>query len=123
MQAFEELYWGRLAIVESGGVVTEMVAFRNALDSLVSAKSDDQQAKARETLQDISLDLAHACRDTSGASAQSFYSKIEGSVQLSSQMIIDSIKKDGFLIRVPASKLFYLFVRRDIDTAKATVAG
>ena len=34
--------------------VTEMVAFRNALDSLVSAKSDDQQAKARETLQDIS---------------------------------------------------------------------
>jgi hypothetical protein len=28
----------------------------------------DQQAKARETLQDISLDLAHACRDTSGAS-------------------------------------------------------
>jgi hypothetical protein len=39
------------------------------------------------------------------------------------QMIMDSIKRDGFFIRVPASKLFYLFVRWDIDTAQATVAG
>jgi hypothetical protein len=65
---FEELYWGRLAIVESDDVASQMVAFRNALNSLVSAKSDDEQAKARETLQDISLDLAHKCRETVAAS-------------------------------------------------------
>jgi hypothetical protein len=65
---FEELYWGRLAIVESDDVASQMVAFRDALNSLVSAKSDDEQAKAREKLQDISLDLAHKCRGTVAAS-------------------------------------------------------
>jgi hypothetical protein len=61
---FEELYWGRLAIVESDDVAGQMVAFRDALGTLVSAKSNDEQAAARETLQNISLDLAHQCRKT-----------------------------------------------------------
>jgi hypothetical protein len=63
---FEELYWGRLEIVESDDVASEMVAFRDALDSLVSAKSNDEQARAREKLQDISLDSAYKCRETVG---------------------------------------------------------
>ncbi len=61
---FEELYWGRLAIVESNQVAGQMVAFRDALQTLISAKSDDEQKAAREKLRDISLDLAHQCRDT-----------------------------------------------------------
>jgi hypothetical protein len=56
---FEELCWGRLAIVESDDVARQMVAFRQALPKLLSAKSDEEQAAARERLQNISLDLAH----------------------------------------------------------------
>lgn len=65
---FEELYWGRLAIVESNEVAGQMVAFRQALAKLVSAKSDDEQTAARGTLRNISLDLAHQCRETARVS-------------------------------------------------------
>jgi hypothetical protein len=65
---FEELYWGRLAIVESDDVANEMVAFRQELVSLVSAKSEDEQSAARLTLRNTSLDLAHRCRETVAAS-------------------------------------------------------
>jgi hypothetical protein len=65
---FEELFWGRLAIVESDDVAGEMVNFREALPTLVSAKSNDEKEKARATLRSISLDLAHQCRDTVSAS-------------------------------------------------------
>jgi hypothetical protein len=39
------------------------------------------------------------------------------------QMVMDSIEKDGFFIRVPAGKLFYVYVTEDINTGKATVGG
>jgi hypothetical protein len=67
---FEELFWGRLAIVESDHVAGQMVAFRGALPNLLSAKSDEEKAAARETLQNISLELAHQCRQTVADSFQ-----------------------------------------------------
>jgi hypothetical protein len=39
------------------------------------------------------------------------------------QMILDGIERDGFFIRVPSSKLFYVYVRQTIDTGLATVGG
>jgi hypothetical protein len=39
------------------------------------------------------------------------------------QLIMDSIERDGFFIRVPAGKLFYVYVTEPINTAKATVGG
>ena len=39
------------------------------------------------------------------------------------QTIMDSIQKDGFYIRVPAGKAFYLYVKDDILLSKATVGG
>ena len=39
------------------------------------------------------------------------------------QMVMDSIERDGFFIRVPAAKLFYVYVTEDIMTGKATVGG
>ena len=37
--------------------------------------------------------------------------------------IYDAIKKDGFYVRVPSGKQFYLYVLQTIDRADATVAG
>src|SRR6516165_3906797 len=39
------------------------------------------------------------------------------------QLVMDSIERDGFFIRVPAAKLFYVYVTEDIMTGKATVGG
>ncbi len=39
------------------------------------------------------------------------------------QMVMDSIERDGFFIRVPGGKLFYVYVTEDILTGKATVGG
>src|SRR5271166_255854 len=39
------------------------------------------------------------------------------------QMVMDSIERDGFFIRVPAGKLFYVYVTEDILTGKATIGG
>jgi hypothetical protein len=39
------------------------------------------------------------------------------------QMVMDSIEKDGFFIRVPAGKLFYVYVTENILTGRATVGG
>jgi hypothetical protein len=39
------------------------------------------------------------------------------------QLVMDSIEKDAFFIRVPAAKLFYVYVTEGILTAKATVGG
>jgi len=39
------------------------------------------------------------------------------------QMVMDSIERDGFFIRVPAAKLFYVYVTEDILSGKATVGG
>jgi hypothetical protein len=39
------------------------------------------------------------------------------------QMLMDSIERDGFFIRVPSAKLFYVYVEEPINTAKATVGG
>jgi hypothetical protein len=39
------------------------------------------------------------------------------------QMVMDSIERDGFFIRVPAGKLFYVYATEDILTGKATVGG
>ena len=35
------------------------------------------------------------------------------------QQILDSIKRDGFYVRVPAGKQFYLYVTQTIDLDKA----
>ena len=50
---FKELYWGELALVERGGVVGAMIAFRKALDAKTS----------QNELAPLALALAHACRD------------------------------------------------------------
>jgi hypothetical protein len=39
------------------------------------------------------------------------------------QMIMDSIERDGYFIRVPSGKTFYVYVRQAIDLRKATIAG
>jgi hypothetical protein len=39
------------------------------------------------------------------------------------KMVMDNIEKDGFFIRVPAGKQFYVYVTEDILTGKATVGG
>ncbi len=39
------------------------------------------------------------------------------------QRIYDAIQKDGFYVRVPSGKQFYLYVIQTIDRADATVAG
>lgn len=39
------------------------------------------------------------------------------------QRISDAIQKDGFYVRVPSGKQFYLYVIQTIDRADATVAG
>jgi hypothetical protein len=39
------------------------------------------------------------------------------------QMLMDSIERDGFFIRVPAAKLFYVYIEEPIDTSKATAGG
>jgi hypothetical protein len=40
-----------------------------------------------------------------------------------SKQIYDSIQRDGFYVRVPAGKEFYLYVTQTIDSADATVGG
>jgi hypothetical protein len=49
------LYWGPLAVVEDAAVERAMVNFGNALRS---------ESPDRVELQQLSLDLAHACRDS-----------------------------------------------------------
>jgi hypothetical protein len=39
------------------------------------------------------------------------------------QMIEDAIERDGYFVRVPAGKQFYLYVQQAIDLGKATVGG
>lgn len=39
------------------------------------------------------------------------------------QRIYDAIQKDGFYVRVPSGKQFYLYVIQTIDRADATIAG
>ena len=39
------------------------------------------------------------------------------------QLIEDAIERDGFFVRVPAGKQFYVYVRQAIDLNKATIAG
>jgi hypothetical protein len=39
------------------------------------------------------------------------------------QIVMDSIERDGFFIRVPAGKLFYVYITEDILTGRATVGG
>jgi hypothetical protein len=48
---------------------------------------------------------------------------VEAVMDRYAQMVMDSIEKDGFFIRVPAGKLFYVYVTEDILTGKATVGG
>ena len=53
-QRFWELYWGELALVEDHRVENAMVAFKNGLVGQID-KAD---------LQQLALDLAHACRES-----------------------------------------------------------
>jgi hypothetical protein len=39
------------------------------------------------------------------------------------RQILDSIQRDGFYVRVPAGKQFYVYVTQTIDKAKATIGG
>jgi hypothetical protein len=39
------------------------------------------------------------------------------------QTVMSSIEKDGFFIRVPAGKLFYVYVTQDLNTGEATAGG
>jgi hypothetical protein len=44
-------------------------------------------------------------------------------LQTYSQQIFDSIQKDGFYVRVPSGKQFYLYVLQTIDAADASLGG
>jgi hypothetical protein len=44
-------------------------------------------------------------------------------LQTYAQQIFDSIQKDGFYIRVPSGKQFYLYVLQTIDAADASLGG
>jgi len=44
-------------------------------------------------------------------------------LQAYSQQIYDSIKKDGFYVRVPSGKQFYLYVLQTIDPNQASPGG
>jgi Bacterial conjugation TrbI-like protein len=44
-------------------------------------------------------------------------------LQTYSQQIYDSIQKNGFYVRVPSGKQFYLYVLQTIDTADASLGG
>ena len=39
------------------------------------------------------------------------------------QQILDTIQRDGFYVRVPAGKEFYLYVTQTIDKSDAVVGG
>jgi hypothetical protein len=44
-------------------------------------------------------------------------------LQAYAQQILDSIKRDGFYVRVPAGKQFYLYVTQTIDESDAAIGG
>ncbi|MGD0615745.1 MAG: TrbI/VirB10 family protein [Verrucomicrobiota bacterium] len=44
-------------------------------------------------------------------------------LQTYAQQIFDSIRKDGFYVRVPSGKQFYLYVLQTIDAADASLGG
>jgi Bacterial conjugation TrbI-like protein len=44
-------------------------------------------------------------------------------MQAYAQQILDSIEQNGFYVRVPAGKQFYLYVTQTIDVSAATVGG
>lgn len=44
-------------------------------------------------------------------------------LQAYAQQILDSIERDGFYVRVPAGKQFYLYVTQTIDESNATIGG
>ena len=44
-------------------------------------------------------------------------------LKIYAQQISDSIQKDGFYIRVPSGKQFYLYVLQTLDRADASVGG
>jgi hypothetical protein len=58
LKRFWSLYWGELALVEDRRVEQAMVKFGEGL----------KRNADREELQQLSLALAHACRDSLGAS-------------------------------------------------------
>jgi hypothetical protein len=48
---------------------------------------------------------------------------MQGVLQTYAQQIYDSIQRDGFYVRVPAGKQFYLYVTQTIDRNDATIGG
>jgi hypothetical protein len=44
-------------------------------------------------------------------------------IQAYAQQIYDSIQRDGFYVRVPAGKQFYLYVTQTIDESEAVIGG
>lgn len=44
-------------------------------------------------------------------------------IQAYAQQILDSIQRDGFYVRVPAGKQFYLYVTQTIDVSDAAIGG
>ena len=44
-------------------------------------------------------------------------------LQTYAQQILDSIQKDGFYVRVPSGKQFYLYILQTIDAADASLGG
>ncbi len=57
-QRFHELYWGELALVERDAVVKAMINFNNGL----------KESAPQSDLKQLSLKIAHACRDELAAS-------------------------------------------------------
>lgn len=60
---------------------------------------------------------------TSPSLANAPFEGAEKVLSLYAQRIYDAIQKDGFYVRVPSGKQFYLYVLQTIDRAEATVGG
>ena len=60
---------------------------------------------------------------TSPSLANAPFEGAEKVLSIYAQRIFEAIQKDGFYVRVPSGKQFYLYVVQTIDRADATVAG
>jgi hypothetical protein len=47
----------------------------------------------------------------------------QGVIQAYAKQIYDSIQRDGFYVRVPAGKQFYLYVTQTIDDSDASIGS
>ena len=60
---------------------------------------------------------------TQGSFQNAPFTGAQGVLNAYAQQILDTIERDGFYVRVPAGKQFYLYVTETIDKSKAVIGG